>query len=118
MSKTIEEAMLRAWQRYRYGADHEFDPNDPVKPSENFEKGFEAAFALPLADRLTDTEKAMIKTMYNEDLGMAQHFHAKAKQSISHSCRTHFYGLREPYISRMKMLESIFGKEMFQTENK
>ena len=29
------------------------------------------------------------------------------------SCRQHYYGLREPYISLMKLLQRIFGKELF-----
>ncbi len=37
--------MLRAWQNYRYGPNHDFDPNEPVKPSDNFEKGFMAGRA-------------------------------------------------------------------------
>lgn len=56
MSKTIEEAMLRAWQEYRYGPDHEFDPDEPIKPSANFEKGFEAGQNFALAHQWRSVE--------------------------------------------------------------
>lgn len=74
----------------------------------------ERVFALPLADRLTQEEKERVKVVYNEELGMAQHFHLKAKASNDISCRQHYYGLREPYISRMKLLERIFGADFFK----
>lgn len=69
---------------------------------------------LPLSERLTAEEKERVRVLYNEELGMAQHFHAKAKASNDISCRQHYYGLREPYISRMKLLEHIFGADFFQ----
>lgn len=72
--------------------------------------------AQPLASRLTPDEKERVRVLYNEELGMAQHFHAKAKASNDISCRQHYYGLREPYISRMKLLERIFGKDFFKEE--
>lgn len=71
-------------------------------------------FGKPLASRLTPEEKERVKVIYNEELGMAQHFHAKAKASNDISCRQHYYGLREPYISRMKLLERIFGSDFFK----
>lgn len=73
-------------------------------------------FDKPLASRLTAEEKERVKVIYNEELGMAQHFHAKAKASNDISCRLHYYRLREPYISRMKLLERIFGKDFFKEE--
>lgn len=71
-------------------------------------------FTKPLASRLTAEEKERVKVLYNEELGMAQHFHTKAKASNDISCRQHYYGLREPYISRMKLLERIFGSDFFK----
>lgn len=71
-------------------------------------------FDKPLIDRMTAEEKERVKVIYNEELGMAQYFHAKAKASNDISCRQHYYGLREPYISRMKLLERIFGKDFFK----
>lgn len=68
----------------------------------------------PLSVRLTTKEKERVRVLYNEELGMAQHFHKKAKASNDISCRQHYYGLREPYISRMKLLEDIFGKDVFK----
>lgn len=71
-------------------------------------------FAKPLASRLTAEEKERVRVIYNEELVMAQHFHAKAKASNDVSCRQHYYGLREPYISLMKLLERIFGADFFK----
>lgn len=57
MSKTIEEAMLRAWQEYRYGPDHEFDPDEPIRPSGNFEKGFMAGLNFSLSHQWRSVEE-------------------------------------------------------------
>lgn len=73
-------------------------------------------FSQPLASRLTAEEKERVRIMYNDELGMAQHFHAKAKASNDASCKSRYYGLREPYISRMKLLERIFGADFFKEE--
>lgn len=72
--------------------------------------------AQPLSSRLTAEEKERVKVIYNEELGMAQHFRAKAKASNDISCRQHYYRLCEPYISRMKLLERIFGADFFKEE--
>lgn len=73
---------------------------------------------LPLSERLTAEEKERVRKMYAEELGMARLFYSKAKASNDISCRQHYFGLREPYISRMKLLERIFGKEMFNEKEK
>ncbi|MDE5886707.1 MAG: hypothetical protein K2H46_03865 [Muribaculaceae bacterium] len=67
----------------------------------------------PLADRLTDEEKEKIIKRYNDELDMAQHFHKKMKMSTDPSSTQHFAKLREGYVSRLKMLEQIFGKDLF-----
>ena len=66
MKQTIEEYMLRAWQEYRYGADHEFDPNEPIKPSDNFERGFIAgqSFALTHQWRSVEDEEPPIGKVF------------------------------------------------------
>lgn len=79
-----------------------------------YKESAERIMSLSLAQRLTAEEKERVRVLYNEELGMAQHFHAKAKASNDISCRQHYYGLREPYISRMKLLERIFGKDFFK----
>lgn len=68
----------------------------------------------PLRDRLTAEEKERVRKIYVEELGMAQHFHSKAKASNDLSCKKHYFELREPYISRMKLLERIFGADFFK----
>lgn len=73
-------------------------------------------FDKPLASRMTAEEKEKIRKMYAEELGMAQHFHSKAKASNDLSCKKHYFELREPYISRKKLLERIFGADFFKKE--
>lgn len=59
MRKTIKEDMLRAWQKYRYGADSEYDPNDPIQPSDNFEKGFMAGLEVALSNQWVSVEERL-----------------------------------------------------------
>lgn len=81
-----------------------------------YEDAVKWVMSLPLASRLTAEEKERVRVLYKEELGMAQHFHLKAKASNDISCRQHYYRLREPYISRMKLLERIFGTDFFKEE--
>ena len=107
MTKTIEE-LAREYVNDVYSGDTDF-----IDEAENVQTWL---FAKPLYNRLTAEEKERIKVIYNEELGMAQHFHLKAKASNDISCRQHYYALREPYISRMKLLERIFGKDFFKED--
>lgn len=110
MNKTIEEA----------AKDYAYDIGDSdwerMRLQDAFIDGINHIMQLPLCDRLTAEEKERVRKMYGEELGMAQHFHAKAKASNDISCRQHYYGLREPYISRMKLLERLFGADFFKEE--
>ena len=115
MSKTIEEAAREFVANYyeleEYGdevSDIEFDNSE-----ECFIGGANYVLSQPLSQRLTDEERERVRKMYKDELEMAQYFHAKAKASNDVSCRQHYYGLREPYISRCKLLQRIFGKELF-----
>lgn len=114
MTKTIEEAARDFVANYydleEYGdevSDIEIDNSE-----ECFIEGANYILSLPLSQRLTDEERELVRKMYKDELEMAQHFHAKAKASNDVSCRQHYYGLREPYISRMELLQRIFGKEL------
>ena len=80
---------------------------------DDFKAGAGWLMAQPLADRLTDEEKERIIKRYKEELDMAQHFHKKMKMSADPSSTQHFAKLREGSLSRLKMLEQIFGKELF-----
>lgn len=111
MTKTIEEAAREFMQSAPIEAISPYYEEDMI---EMFKGGVEYALSLPLSSRLTAEEKERVRVLYNEDLGMAQHFHAKAKASNDISCRQHYYGLREPYISRMKLLERIFSTDFFK----
>lgn len=113
MSKTIEELASEYYINEVINGD---TCDDKEGWTDCFVSGAEALMQLPLASRLTAEEKERVKVIYNEELGMAQHFHKKAKASNDISCRQHYYGLREPYISRMKLLERIFGKDFFKEE--
>ena len=81
---------------------------------EAYEDGENRIMSLPLSGRMTAEEKERVKGIYKEELGMAQHFHLKAKASNDISCRQHYYGLREHYISRIILLEIIFGSDFFK----
>lgn len=128
MNKTIEEAAREATRKeylcescaYKGDCDLCGGQNTAFDccecPADSYEDGFKAGashvLSLPLSQRLTDEEKKRVRKMYKDELDMAQHFHARAKASNDVSCKQHYYGLREPYISRMKLLQRIFGKEL------
>lgn len=113
MTKTIEEAA----NEYAANWEAKHNIHNPELYGlivDAYKASAERIMTLPLASRLTAEEKERVRVLYNEELGMAQHFHARAKGSNDISCRQHYYGLREPYISRMKLLERIFGKDFFK----
>ena len=111
MTKTIEELASEYYLNEVINGD---TCDDKDGWTDCFVSGAQALMSLPLTSRLTAEEKERVRVLYNEELGMAQHFHKKAKASNDISCRQHYYGLREPYISRMKLLEHIFGKDFFK----
>ena len=106
MTKTIEDA-AREFAKNRVG-DYDYLGNEYEAYLDGSEDAVKWLFSLPLSQRLMDEEREN-----KDELEMAQHFHAKAKASNDVSCRQHYYGLREPYISRCKLLQCIFGKELF-----
>lgn len=113
MTKTIEEAA--AEYAGEFCTKHNlYHPELLQVIADAYKASAERIMSLPLASRLTAEEKERVRGIYNEELGMAQHFHLKAKASSDISCRQHYYGLREPYISRMKLLERIFGSDFFK----
>ena len=119
MTKTIEE-LAKQYAKYQtdeqgYGSMEEWK-QDVAIYYDDAKSVLSWLFAKPLASRLTAEEKERVRVLYKEELGMAQHFHLKAKASNDISCRQHYYGLREPYISRMKLLERIFGADFFKEE--
>lgn len=113
MTKTIEEAAKSIAKDFIMEHKSRIN-NDAPLTHECVQYAVERIFAMPLSERLTAEEKERVKDIYKEELGMAQHFHIKAKTSNDISCRQHYYGLREPYISRMKLLEHIFGSDFFK----
>lgn len=113
MTKTIEEAARKQIHELSLAFTKELH-DDATIPYHTCKDALTWLFDKHLRDRLTAEEKEMVKVIYNDELGMGQHFHAKANASNDISCRQHYYGLREPYISRMKLLERIFGEEFFK----
>ena len=122
MTKTIEEAAREYAEAmcpigdYCGGVYDEQRNSDLPIYTDDAKSVLEWFFTKPLSQRLTDEEGERVRKMYKDELEMAQHFHAKAKASNDVSCRQHYYGLRESYISRMKLLQRIFGKELFGEE--
>lgn len=117
MGKTIEE-LARQYAKYQtdeqgYGSMEEWKQDVAIYYNDAKEV-LAWLFTKPLASRMTAEEKERVRALYNEELGMAQHFHIKAKASNDVSCRQHYYGLREPYISRMKLLECVFSFDFFK----
>lgn len=113
MSKTIEELASEYYLNEVINGD---TCDDKDGWTDCFVSGANTLMSLPLSERLNADEKERVKGIYKEELGMAQYFRLKTKASNDISCRQHYYGLREPYISRMKLLERIFGKDFFKEE--
>lgn len=67
----------------------------------------------PLTERLTEAEKEKIIKRYNDELEMAQYHTKKMKENVHPMSRQIHANVRKGYISRLKLLETIFGKELF-----
>lgn len=83
---------------------------------EGFKQGAEWLMGQPLSERLTEDEMEKIIERYNDELESAQYYTHKMKATDNLSARQSFANIREDYISRIKLLEAIFGKEMFNKE--
>ena len=81
--------------------------------SDTFKQGASWLMQQPLADRLTDEEKEKIIKRYKNELEVAQHHTLKMKESANPTSRQFHANVREGYVSRLKLLESIFGKNLF-----
>ena len=80
---------------------------------ECFISGAEWLMTQPLADRLTDEEKEKIIKRYNDELEMARLHTKKMKESTNPSSRQFHANVRDGYISRLKLIEQLFGKDLF-----
>ena len=67
----------------------------------------------PLADRLTDEERKKVIEIYKDESGMVERQTLKIQESINPTCRQFYAETRESYLSRLRLLQSIFGKELF-----
>lgn len=94
----------------------------PHAPDALYDEGFADAFKQgtdwlmrqPLSERLTDEEKEKIIKRYKDELEVAQHHTIKMKESTNPTSRQFHANVREGYISRLKLLEQIFGADLFQ----
>ena len=107
MSKTIEEAI----QTYAKMCGVDNEGYTAIEQAVRF--GVELHKSLPLADRLTDTERERIKEIYNDILTAIQYQIRKANFSMNRACKDWHNSLKEQFYARLRILESIFGKEMF-----
>lgn len=83
---------------------------------DSFVAGAEWLMEQPLSERLTEEEKKKIIKRYKDELEMAQYHTEKMKKSVNHTSIQFHANLREDYISRLKLLEKIFGKGMFEPQ--
>lgn len=119
MTKTIEEAAREAVRKeylcescaYKDDCDLCGGENPAFDccecPADSYEDGFKAGAAhlmsLPLASRMTKEEKERVRDAYNEAVEIC-------KNADSMGSRFAFWNARK------EMLESIFGKELFEEE--
>ena len=89
------------------------DPNNNYYCKLGFVKGAQWLLSQPLADRLTDKEKEEIIKRYNDELEMARLHTEKMKESNNPSSRQFHANVRDGYISRIKLLQQIFGNNLF-----
>ena len=69
--------------------------------------------AQPLISRLTDEEKERVRKMYADIHFRAAYYKSKMSKTDSLVCITHHCNSMEFYVAQIKLLESIFGKELF-----
>lgn len=114
LSKAAEEyALENAW--YPGETSYESDINAMQESfSDTFKRGADWLMQQPLSERLTEEEKERIIKRYKDELEVAQHHTIKMKESTNPTSRQFHANVREGYISRLKLLEQIFGADLFQ----
>ena len=78
-----------------------------------FKDGVEWLMSQPLADRLTEEEKEEVRKFHRANLHYAIENTEKMKTTSGESTRQSASVRREIFIFSNKILEQIFGKEMF-----
>lgn len=78
-----------------------------------FRGGAEWLMSLPLADRLTEEEKEAVRKFYRANMHYAIECSEKMKEAPDESTRQSMAVRRDIFIFSNKILEQIFGKEMF-----
>lgn len=69
---------------------------------------------LPLSERLTAEEKERVKGIYNAEKEHVQFQMKQANASMNQMCRSWHNQLKEGSYAKLRLLESIFGKELFE----
>lgn len=75
-------------------------------------------FDKPLASRLTAEEKERVREIYDGEVEHVQYQLQQANASMNQMCRSWHNQLKEGSHAKLRLLESIFGKEMFNENNK
>ena len=78
-----------------------------------FEQGAIWLMQQPLSDRLTDEEKERIIKRYKYESDMMDRQTLKIQKSTNPTCRQFYVDIRENHRSRLRLLKSIFGEELF-----
>lgn len=81
-----------------------------------FVSGANYIMSLPLSDRLTAAEKERVREIYNGEKEHVQYQMRQANASMNQMCRSWHNQLKEGSHAKLRLLESIFGKEMFEKE--
>ena len=107
-----KEKLIKAAWDYRKANRYEDNPYQ-TDIMDAFCYGADWLMTQPLADRLTDEEKEKIIKRYNDELDMVQRLTLRVQESVNPSCRQFHAEARDGYVARLKLLESIFGKDLF-----
>lgn len=86
----------------------------PIQKSAEYAISRIKGIAKPLASRLTAEEKEMVKGIYNAEKEHVQFQMKQANASMNQMCRSWHNQLKEGSYAKLRLLESIFGKELFE----
>lgn len=70
--------------------------------------------SLPLTSRMTEEEKERVRKMYKAEKEHVQYQMRQANASMNQMCRSWHNQLKEGSYAKLRLLESIFGKELFE----
>lgn len=103
-NKTMTKTIAEAAREYSIDTNVTSENFCPEDIADAFENGANYIMSLPLASRMTEAEKEMIKRTY------------KALKRLYMEHNGSVFRWSEVYKARYEMLESIFGMELFEEE--